>query len=174
MNKVIWLTGLSGSGKTAIANQLITNFAEQQHPICIDGDFLRSVQGNQDFSIVGRQKNVQDAITLCEQNPDVPIVVSLITPFNELRNLVRTRLKDRYVEVYLKCSIEECIRRDPKGLYKKALAGEITDFTGVDSPFEVPENPDIIINTELVDQYNNTAHILCKVREMMWAPQAKI
>ncbi|MNO20431.1 putative adenylyl-sulfate kinase [compost metagenome] len=147
MNQLIWLTGLSGSGKTTIANAL-----ELKLPHCyiLDGDVLRKgINQDLGFSLedrieVGRRIG-EIAKILLDANHNV--IVASISPHRATRDKVRSLIGDPYIEVYVQCPLEVCEQRDPKGLYKKARAGEIKFFTGIDSPYEEPVHPEVVLDT---------------------------
>lgn len=149
---IIWFTGLSGSGKTTIANEL----EEILHSIGIstfilDGDNIRQGLNNDlGFSQEDRKENIRRIGEVAKLFVDsgIVVLVTFISPFASERKLVRDMVeKDEFIEVYINCSLEECEKRDPKGLYQRAKNGEIKEFTGISSPYEVPENPEIILET---------------------------
>ncbi|MFN9597215.1 MAG: adenylyl-sulfate kinase [Bacteroidota bacterium] len=149
---VVWFTGLSGSGKSTLANaveQLLV--AEGIHTYVLDGDNIRhGLNSNLDFSESGRHENIRRIGEVSKLFVDAGIVIltAFISPFKSDRAMVRSLVEaDEFVEVFVDCPIEICEQRDVKGLYKKARAGEIPDFTGISSPFENPEHPEITIPT---------------------------
>jgi adenylylsulfate kinase len=147
---IIWLTGLSGSGKSTLAEMLL-NYYKKNHKqvILLDGDIIRKIFPSTGFSIEERNahvKRVGYTATLLAEN-GINVICSLISPFNESREYVRNLYND-FKLVYIKCELNECIKRDVKGLYKKAMSGEIKDFTGISHPFDEPINPDLIIETD--------------------------
>jgi len=149
---VVWFTGLSGSGKSTLANaveQLLV--AEGIHTYVLDGDNIRhGLNSNLDFSESGRHENIRRIGEVSKLFVDAGIVVltAFISPFKSDRAMVRLLVEaDEFMEVFVDCPIEICEQRDVKGLYKKARAGEIPDFTGISSPFENPEHPEITIPT---------------------------
>jgi adenylyl-sulfate kinase len=152
---VVWITGLSGAGKTTIANALYEKCKEQYRTGIVDGDDLRAKKEiPTGFDMLGRQRMVSEAIycaknMLTFQKADL-VIVAMISPLRSMRNNARELLTKyanaRFIEVYMDTPLEICEQRDPKGLYKKARVGEIKDFTGIDSPYEVPEFPDIRIH----------------------------
>jgi bifunctional enzyme CysN/CysC len=149
---VIWFTGLSGAGKSTIANLLDKRlFAENRHTTMLDGDNVRhGLNKDLGFTEQDRVENIRRVTEVANLMADAGLItlVSFISPYREERNAARQRVGDaRFVEVYVKASVEECAERDPKGLYKKALAGEIKNFTGVDAPYEAPQAPEIVVDT---------------------------
>jgi adenylylsulfate kinase len=151
--KIFWLTGLSGAGKTTIARK-VKGVLEQEGKkvLLIDGDEIRAqyprALGFSREDIIQNNRFIAD---LCKKRIAEfdYIFVSVITPFGEIRRELKDIFGEQYVEVYVKATLEEVIRRDVKGLYKKALAGEIRNFIGVDkeNPYEPPGNPDLVIET---------------------------
>lgn len=146
---VIWLTGLSGSGKTTVANDLIEKLKKKSIiPVLLDGDEIRHAIKQHGFDEDSRKKhnlNVGYISSLFEKQGNI-VVVSLISPYDDIRNEIR-KMCGNFVEVYVATDLETCISRDPKGLYKKAQAGEIKDFTGISAPYFPPLNPEITIDT---------------------------
>lgn len=150
---VIWMYGLSGSGKSTLANLLERRLHEQGRLVkVLDGDNIRTgLNRNLGFSDEDRLENIRRVAEVAKLFADCGIIAitSFITPRNDLRRLAREVIGDRdLLEVYVKASFETCAARDPKGLYAKAAAGEVKQFTGKDSAFEEPESPDLILNTE--------------------------
>lgn len=146
---VIHLTGLSGSGKTTIANILHQKLKKKDiQSIVLDGDELRNVIKGTGFDKESRLKHIFSVgyIASLFEKQDIITITSLISPFEEARQQCRKMAKN-FVEIYINTPIEECEKRDVKGLYKKARKGEIKDFTGIDSPYEPPTNPELIIIT---------------------------
>ena len=147
---VFWLTGLPGSGKTALAERLSEYLrAKALRVVRLDGDTLRKMFPGTGYSREERDMHVRRAGELAAQleKEGAIVVASLISPYREARAYVRS-LCSGYIEVYVNASLETCEMRDPKGLYKKARSGEIKNFTGIDDPYEPPESPDSIIPTD--------------------------
>jgi adenylylsulfate kinase len=147
--KVIWLTGLSGSGKSTIAEDLKNKLDKKgiKNEI-LDGDIIRSILPKTGFSKedrIAHNKRIGLVASLLEKN-GVTAIVAVIAPYEESREFVRSICKN-YIEVYISTSLEVCEKRDVKGLYKKVRNGEIKNFTGIDDPYEIPKNPNLVINT---------------------------
>ena len=143
------MTGLPCSGKTTIIRNLqefIPNLA------VLDGDELREWLSPKDFSKEGRDEHNQKVAHLAKLllKHKVPVGVSLVSPYINNRENARRIINagEKFSEIYVKCSIEKCEERDVKGMYKKARAGQIKNFTGLDAPYEAPENPDLVVDTE--------------------------
>ncbi|SEK45966.1 adenylylsulfate kinase [Colwellia chukchiensis] len=149
---LLWYTGLSGSGKSTIANAVdALLFANQHHSYLLDGDNVRhGLNGDLGFSDQDRVENIRRISEVAQLFVDAGLIVStaFISPFRQDRALAASKLSaGEFIEVFIDTPIEVCEQRDPKGLYKKARAGEIKDFTGIDSSYEAPENPQIQIKT---------------------------
>ncbi|WP_338447800.1 adenylyl-sulfate kinase [Niallia oryzisoli] len=153
---VLWFTGLSGSGKSTLANAIAARlFNENVRNYVLDGDNIRhGLNKDLGFSEADRTENIRRIGEVSKLFVDAGQVVltAFISPFQADRKLVRDLLAEKeFIEVYVKCPIDTCEERDPKGLYQKARQGIIKDFTGISSPYEEPENPEIVIETN-----NNT------------------
>jgi adenylylsulfate kinase len=147
---VLWLTGLSGSGKSTVANLLEKKLAEHgKHTYLLDGDNVRhGLCGDLTFSDKDRVENIRRIGEVSRLFVDAGIIVltAFISPFRTERDFCRRLLADgEFVEIFVDTPIEECEKRDPKGLYQKARQGDIKDFTGIDSPYEAPENAEITL-----------------------------
>lgn len=150
---VLWFTGLPSSGKSTIANELEYILNRQGvRTYVLDGDNVRhGLNKNLGFSKEDRKENIRRIGEIAKLFCDAGIVViiALISPFAEDREAARCLIQDgQFIEIYTKCSLDICKERDPKGLYKRAMAGEIKDFTGISHPYEEPVNPEIIIETD--------------------------
>ena len=147
----LWFTGLSGSGKSTIANAVEQAlFADSYHTYILDGDNIRNgINKDLDFSAAGRNENIRRIGEVANLFCDAGIVVlaAFVSPFKKDREILKGLMGDQFIEIYVDAPVEVCEQRDVKGLYKKARAGEISNFTGISSPFEAPENPDIHIRT---------------------------
>jgi adenylylsulfate kinase len=167
---VVWFTGLSGSGKSTLAMEIDKElFSLSIRSYVLDGDNMR--QGlNKDlgFSLMERNENNRRVAEVASLFIDAGLIalVSLISPYEKDRDYVRRLFScDEFIEVYVTCSLKECERRDPKGLYKKARTGLIQSFTGISAPYEIPSNPEIIIDTEKQSLRESTDQIIQYLRE---------
>jgi bifunctional enzyme CysN/CysC len=152
---VVWFTGLSGSGKSTIANALEQALVQRgHHSYLLDGDNVRhGLNKDLDFSEAGRAENIRriGEVSALFVDAGLIVITAFISPYRADRNRIRERIGDNFIEVYLSTSLEECERRDPKGLYVKARAGEIREFTGIDSPYEPPIAPQLSIDTSKLE-----------------------
>jgi adenylylsulfate kinase len=153
---VIWFTGLSGSGKSTIANEVAYKLNEMgKFAYVLDGDNIRhGLNKDLGFSPEDRDENIRRISEVANLFADsgAIAITAFISPYKKLRNFCRELAgPGRFLEIYTKCSLETCEKRDPKGLYEKARKGIIKDFTGVNAPYEAPEKPEILIDT---DKYN--------------------
>ena len=149
----VWMTGLPGSGKTTIALELERRLEGIGRNVeILDGDEVRKgLSSDLGFSKEDRQQHARRVTFVAKllSRNGVIVLVGLISPFRAFRRYAREEIGD-FVEVFVDTSLDECIRRDPKGLYKKAIAGEIKDLTGLQDPYEPPESPELVISTEEV------------------------
>jgi adenylylsulfate kinase len=162
---VLWFTGLSGSGKSTLANAVDHALFEKQiRSYCLDGDNIRhGLNGDLSFKTEDRKENIRRIGEVAKLFVDSGQIVltAFISPFREDRELIRRMFADNeFIEIYLHCPLHICEDRDPKGLYKKARKGEIPDFTGITSPYEVPIKPDIMIETENMTIQSSVQKIL--------------
>ncbi|MCD8834466.1 adenylyl-sulfate kinase [Staphylococcus arlettae] len=162
---VIWFTGLSGSGKSTVSVALEKVLFEQQvQTYRLDGDNIRhGLNNNLGFSPEDRTENIRRIGEVGKLMVDAGVLTTtaFISPYAADRNVVRDTLaQGEFIEVYTKCSLEGCESRDPKGLYKKARAGEIQGFTGINAPYEAPTNPEIEIDTEALSVDEAVAKIV--------------
>lgn len=151
--KVIWMTGLSASGKTTVASALQEILFSRGYLTCLlDGDIVRSgLNVDLNFSEQDRMENVRRIAEVAKINCQNGLITicSFISPTREIRSLACSIIGDQdFVEIFIDTPLDICEERDPKGLYKKARAGEIESFTGISAPYETPENPDLHIRTE--------------------------
>lgn len=152
---VLWFTGLSGAGKSSVANALeLALFQRGHHSYLLDGDNVRhGLNRDLGFSDEDRVENIRRIGEVAKLMADSGLVVlsAFISPFRTDRDMVRELMDDNeFIEIYVKASLEVCESRDPKGLYKKARSGEIKHFTGIDSPYEPPKNPELVLDTEVL------------------------
>ncbi|MGD9580890.1 MAG: adenylyl-sulfate kinase [Vampirovibrionia bacterium] len=150
---VIWLTGLSGSGKSTIANALEDKLHKRNfRTYTLDGDNVRhGLNKDLGFSDEDREENIRRISEVSKLFVDAGMIVmtAFISPFTKDRDIARSLVKENeFIEVFVKCSIDVCEQRDTKGLYQKARAGIIKQFTGIDSPYEEPQKPEIILETD--------------------------
>lgn len=162
---IIWFTGLPSSGKSTIAHEL--EFALNKsgmHTYVLDGDNIRhALNSDLGFSSEERTENIRRVGEVAKLFLDagVATIAAFISPFEEGRKRVRSSVAPgEFIEIYVKCPIEICKDRDPKGLYKKAMAGEIDDFTGIDHPYKEPRRQEIVIESDKVSAENAVAKIL--------------
>lgn len=161
----IWLTGLSGSGKTTIAQELVKRFEASRFIETMDGDAIRKgLSRDLGFSKEDRNEHNRRVIfcTKLLVRNGVIVVVALISPYRETRAYAKEQIQNT-IEVFVKAPLDVCIERDPKGLYKKALAGEIKNFTGINDPYEEPLNPDAVVETDKLDVRESVNVILTKI-----------
>ena len=173
---ILWFTGLSGSGKSTIAKKLEqVLFAEGVRTMYLDGDNLRhGLNGDLGFSSADRQENIRRAGELAKlsfAHGNITLAC-FISPFRADRRFARGLVANgRFLEIFVKCDLDVVKRRDTKGLYAKALAGELPDFTGVSSPYEEPENPEITVETDIQSVDEIVAHILAALRQRGLLPE---
>ena len=162
---VIWFTGLSGSGKSTVANEVAHRLHEQgKLSYILDGDNVRhGLNKDLGFSPEDRSENIRRISEVAALFADAGVITitAFISPYAEDRNFCRQLVgDDHFVEVFAKASVAACEERDPKGLYKKARAGEISDFTGIDAPYEEPEQPEVIVDTECESPQESGAAVM--------------
>jgi adenylylsulfate kinase len=150
---VLWFTGLSGSGKSTLAHALEEKLYQKGcRTFVLDGDNVRhGLNSNLDFSESGRTENIRriSEVSKIMMESGLIVMTAFISPFNKDRNEARKLISsDDFIEIYCKASLETCEARDVKGLYRRARAGEIKNYTGIDSPYEKPENPELVIDTD--------------------------
>lgn len=158
---VVWLTGLSGAGKTTIANQLAEHAKSLGLKVeILDGDCVRAIIENQSFTKTERNRNVKMVALIAHylQKHGSLVIVAMISPYRESRDFAR-KLCPSFLEVYIATSLEECERRDVKGLYRRARAGEIEAFTGISDPYEAPIHPELHFDTTKVSRDEITTEI---------------
>lgn len=149
--RTIWFTGLSGSGKSTLSDALEKHLADMgKHTMLLDGDNIRmGLNRDLGFSEQDRVENIRRIAEVARLMNDAGLVVltSFISPFRRDRRRAREIIGDNFIEVYVSTPLEECMRRDVKGLYASARSGKIQNFTGISSPYEAPENPEVSVDT---------------------------
>jgi adenylyl-sulfate kinase len=165
----VWFTGLSGSGKSTLAEMLVDVLEQRGHRYeLLDGDVVRThLSKGLGFSKEDRDTNILRIGWVAERLTyhGAAVICSAISPYRDIRDQVRKTIP-AFVEVYVQCSVEECARRDVKGLYEKAFRGEITGFTGVDDPYEPPENPELVLDTEQLDPRECLDLLVARLEEL--------
>ena len=165
---VLWFTGLSGSGKSTLADRVYDELSANGNRIeKLDGDVLRGIFPATGFTKDDRDEHIRRVGFLASmlEKHGVIVVASFISPYKEARNFVRQRCGN-FIEVYVSTSLDECRRRDVKGLYKRADAGEIKNFTGIDDPYEAPENAEIVVDTEGLSIDESVAVIVNALKDL--------
>jgi adenylyl-sulfate kinase len=165
----LWFTGLSGAGKSTISEIVERRLRERgQRVERLDGDIVRTnLSKGLGFSKEDRDENVRRIGFVCQllSRNGVAAIAAAISPYRAIRDEVRSRT-DRFVEIYVECPLETLVERDVKGLYKKALAGEIQNFTGVSDPYEPPTNPEVVVKTSQQAPEQSAALILSKLEAL--------
>ncbi len=172
----LWFTGLSGSGKTTITTLLVKELRARGSRLeVLDGDIVReNLSKGLGFSKEDRDTNIRRiafVANLLSRN-GVPVITAAISPYRAIRDEARELMDGRMIEAYVKASVEECERRDVKGLYAKARAGEIKEFTGVSDPYEPPEKAELVLETESQTPEESARQILEYLEERELIPPA--
>ena len=169
----LWFTGLSGSGKTTLARRMEAILRERDMKVeVLDGDIIRqNLSKGLGFSKEDRDTNIKRIGFVCKllARNGVVAIGSAISPYRETRALVRQEIGD-FIEVYVQCPLDVLIERDVKGLYKKALSGEIKNFTGISDPYEEPLKPEIVVNTSVESPEESARKIVAKLEELGYVP----
>lgn len=164
----LWFTGLPCSGKSTIADIVAERLRGMGLRVeRLDGDIVRkSLTRDLGFSKEDRDMNIERVTFVAKllSRNGVIVLTSFVSPYATKRNRARSETTN-FVEIYVKCSVEECMRRDTKDMYKKALAGEIEDFTGVSDPYEEPENPELVLDTEYETVEESAEKVIGYLRE---------
>jgi len=164
----VWFTGLSGAGKTTIAHMLEKVLRERGRKVeILDGDVVRTnLSKGLGFSKEDRDINIRRIGFVCDllARNGVIAIAAAISPYREIRDEVRANTEN-FMEVYVECSIEELTRRDVKGLYEKALKGEIENFTGISDPYEAPLNPEVTLNSETQTEEESLGILVAALEE---------
>lgn len=165
----VWFTGLPCSGKTTIADMVAETLKKKGYKVeRLDGDTVRKgLTSDLGFSKKDRDENIKRVTFVAKllTRNDVIVLATFVSPYRERRRLSREEIGS-FIEVYTRCSLEECMKRDVKGMYKKALAGEIKDFTGVDDPYEEPENPELIFDTDKESVEESARKVIEKMKSL--------
>lgn len=165
----VWFTGLSGAGKTTICRLLEEQLKRTDFKLeLLDGDEIRRhFSSNLGYSREDRMTHIRRIAYICKllNRNGVLVLASFISPFQEMRDYCRTEI-GTYLEVYVKCPIEQCISRDVKGLYAKAINGEIKQFTGISDPFEEPSQPDLTIETDNETAEESASRVLAYLTKL--------
>ena len=168
----LWFTGLSGAGKSTLTDLLQAEFVSRGYRVeVLDGDVVRTnLSKGLGFSKEDRDTNIRRIGFVCEllTRYDVVAIAAAISPYRAIRDENRARVGARFVEVYAACPIDVLAERDVKGLYKKALRGEIKNFTGVDDPYEPPLNPEVVIESDKETPEQSAAKVLAKLEQLRY------
>jgi adenylylsulfate kinase len=173
----LWFTGLSGAGKTTISKlveeELIARGSKLE---ILDGDVVReNLSKGLGFSKEDRDTNIRRIAFVADllSRNGVPVITAAISPYREIRADARELMGDRFIEVYVKASVEACAERDVKGLYAKAFAGEIKEFTGVSDPYEEPLDAEVVLETEAESPEESAAKLIALLEERQLIPAAQ-
>ncbi len=174
----LWFTGLSGAGKTTIARILINQMRDRGVPLeVLDGDVVRAnLSPDLGFTKKDRDLNIRRIAFVSQLlvRNGVGVIVAAISPYREERELARSIVgPDRFIEVFVDAPLQVCIERDVKGLYARALAGEIQHFTGISDPYEAPVAPHLILTTHLETAEGSAARMLLYLEQEGWLPGAR-
>ncbi len=169
----LWFTGLSGSGKSTIAERVALKLEKKGVPVeILDGDVVRThLSKGLGFSHEDRDENIKRVGFVCQllSRHGVAVIASVISPYRQARDYNREKIKN-FVEVYTLCPVEVCEGRDLKGLYQKARAGEIKGFTGVDDPYEPPLKPEVTCKTDVESVEESVNKVIRKLEELGYLP----
>jgi len=172
----VWFTGMSGAGKTTVARLVEKELRERGLKVeVLDGDIIRTnLSKGLGFSKEDRDTNIRRIGFVCEllSRNGVAAIAAAISPYRAVRDEVRQKIQN-FVEVYCECPLEVLIERDVKGLYKKALAGEIQNFTGISDPYEPPLNPEVTIHSAQETPEESAAKVITKLEELGYLPKAE-
>jgi adenylyl-sulfate kinase len=173
----LWFTGLSGAGKTTISKIVEEELRRRGSRVeVLDGDVVReNLSKGLGFSKEDRDTNIRRIAFVADllSRNGVPVITAAISPYRELRDEARELMGDRFIEVFVKASVEVCAERDVKGLYEKAFKGEIKEFTGVSDPYEPPLNPELTLDTEHDSAEEDAATVLSLLEERQLIPAAQ-
>jgi adenylyl-sulfate kinase len=173
----LWFTGLSGAGKTTISHIVESQLRERGSRVeVLDGDIVReNLSKGLGFSKEDRDTNIRRIAFVADllSRNGVPVITAAISPYREIRDEARELMGDRFIEVFVKASVEVCAERDVKGLYEKAFKGEIKEFTGVSDPYEPPLSAELTLDTEHESPEDSAAKILSLLEERQLIPAAQ-
>jgi adenylylsulfate kinase len=173
----LWFTGLSGAGKTTISRIVERELHDRGSRVeVLDGDVVReNLSKGLGFSKEDRDTNIRRIAFVADllSRNGVPVITAAISPYRELRDEARELMGERFIEVFVKASVEVCAERDVKGLYEKAFKGEIKEFTGVSDPYEPPLSPEITLDTEHDSAEEDAAKVLSLLEERQLIPAAQ-
>jgi adenylylsulfate kinase len=165
----LWFTGLSGAGKSTLARLVETELKRWGYKVeVLDGDVIRTnLSKGLGFSKEDRDTNIRRIGFVCHllTRNDVIAIAAAISPYREIRDEVRLQIGD-FVEVFVKCPVEVLVERDVKGLYKRALAGDVKNFTGIDDPYEEPLDPELTVSTDVETPETSARRILARLEEL--------
>jgi len=172
----LWFTGLSGAGKTTISRLLEGHLRERGSKLeILDGDVVReNLSKGLGFSKEDRDTNIRRVAFVADllSRNEVPVITAAISPYRQLRDEARAKMDGRFIEAYVKASVETCEERDVKGLYAKARSGEIKEFTGVSDPYEAPESAELVLETEEQSPEESAQQILAYLEARDLIPPA--
>ena len=170
----LWFTGLSGAGKTTISHIVEKELRDRGSRVeVLDGDVIReNLSKGLGFSKEDRDTNIRRIAFVADllSRNGVPVITAAISPYREIRDEARETMGERFIEVFVKASVEVCAERDVKGLYEKAFKGEIKEFTGVSDPYEEPSSPELVIDTEEHEPEESAALVVAKLEELGLVP----
>src|SRR6476620_11631591 len=170
----LWFTGLSGAGKTTISKIVERELRDRGSKIeILDGDIVReNLSKGLGFSKEDRDTNIRRIAFVADllSRNGVPVITAAISPYREIRDEARETMGERFIEIFVKASVEVCAERDVKGLYEKAFKGEIKEFTGVSDPYEEPSDPELVIDSEQHSPEESAALVVAKLEELGLVP----
>jgi adenylylsulfate kinase len=173
----LWFTGLSGAGKTTISKLVEEELLARGSKLeILDGDVVReNLSKGLGFSKEDRDTNIRRIAFVADllSRNGVPVITAAISPYRDIRQEARELMGDRFIEVYVKASVEACAERDVKGLYAKAFAGEIKEFTGVSDPYEEPLDAEVVLETESEAAEESAAKLIALLEERQLIPAAQ-
>jgi adenylylsulfate kinase len=173
----LWFTGLSGAGKTTVSKLVEDELRSRGSRVeILDGDIVReNLSKGLGFSKEDRDTNIRRIAFVADllSRNGVPVITAAISPYREIRDEARETMGDRFIEIFVKASVEVCAERDVKGLYEKAFKGEIKEFTGVSDPYEPPLNPELTLETEQESPEESAGKILTLLEERQLIPAAQ-